>query len=292
MKVIELMDYEPDPVARGLSSGRFDVVAIVMTDITNPWYPPVLDLITRELRKLGLQALLFNASAPETVDDVMPLVLQYRVRGVIITTASLQSSGADLCVKRGVPVVMFNRYSQVGAGHSVSTDNVGGGRIAADCLLASGSRKPAFIGGNPAVSTNRDRRSGFFSRLAERDMLAPPSLDKEYTYAWGYEAAQLLLARHPDIDAFCCADDEIAAGAIDGIRFGLGLRVPEDVRIFGFDDHPVARQAAYEITTIRQPVAQMIAAALELLTKEGSSDERRLIPGELVIRSSTPSNTG
>ncbi len=288
VKAVDLLNYRPDPVARGLSSGKVNIIAIVMTNITNPWYPMVLELITRELHRVGMQALLFNATPPQTVDDLMPQVLHYRVRGVIITTASLNSSGADLCVRHGVPVVMFNRYSQVGNGHSVSTDNIGGGRLAADVLRASGSRRLGFLGGMPSVSTNRDRRSGFLDRLAELGITNTPELEKEFTYAWGYEAAQLLLARHPDLDGLFCADDEIASGAVDALRHALKKRVPEDVRVFGFDDHPVASNAAYALTTIRQPVEDMIAAAIELLLQEGGKNEHRLLPGQLIYRQSTP----
>lgn len=288
LKVIDLVDYRPDPVARGLSSGKFNIIAIVMANITNPWYPVVLELITRELHRVGLQALLFNATPPQTVDDLMPLVLQYRVRGVIITTASLHSSGADLCVKQGVPVVMFNRYSQVGNGHSVSTDNRGGGRLAADVLFRSGSRQLGFLGGMPTVSTNRDRLAGFMERVAELGLPSAPSLEKEFTYAWGYEATQTIMARHPGLDGLFCADDEIASGAIDALRHALGKRVPEDVRVFGFDDHPVASNAAYDMTTIRQPVEDMIAEAIALLLGDSTRYEHRLLPGQLIYRKSTP----
>ena len=288
LKVIDLVNYQPDPLARGLSSGKFDIIAIVMANITNPWYPVVLELITRELHRVGLQALLFNATPPQTVDDLMPLVLQYRGRGVIITTASLNSSGADLCVRQGVPVVMFNRYSAVAKGHSVSTDNIGGGRMAADALMRAGGRSLGFLGGMSTVSTNRDRRTGFMDRLAELGMDNVPALEKEFTYGWGYEATQMLLARHPEIDGLFCADDEIASGAIDALRYALGRRVPEDVRVFGFDDHPVASNAAYDMTTIRQPVEDMITAAIELLLRDSGNNEHRLLPGQLIYRKSTP----
>ena len=291
LKVVDLVNYQPDPLARGLSSGKFNIIAIVMANITNPWYPVVLELITRELHRVGLQTLLFNATPPQTVDDLMPLVLQYRVRGVIITTSSLTSSGADLCVKQGVPVVMFNRYSQIGNGHSVSTDNIAGGRMAADILLRSGSKMPGFLGGMPSVSTNRDRRTGFLERLEELGMPSIPQLEKEFSYGWGFEATQMLLARHPTIDALFCADDEIASGAIDALRYALGKRVPQDVRVFGFDDHPVASNAAYDMTTIRQPVEDMIRAAIELLLQDSGNNERRVLPGQLIYRSSTPEVT-
>lgn len=288
IKAVEMVNYRPDPLARGLSSGRFDIVAIVMANITNPWYPVVLEQITRELHTRGLQALLFNATPPHTVDDMMALVLQYRVRGVIITTATLSSHGAELCARRGVPVVQFNRYSSVGGAHSVSCDNVRGGRMAADVLLANGAREIGFIGGIPEVSTNRDRKRGFVEALAERGTAPIALVEREYTYDWGREAALAMLKRHPGVDALFCADDEIAAGAMDALRFGLGRRVPDDVLVLGFDDHPVASREAYRLTTIRQPVEIMIENALELLLGSASEPEMRVFPGEFVYRDSVP----
>lgn len=287
LNAVTMVDYRPDALGRALSNGKVDIVAIVMANITNPWYPAVLERITRELHARGLQALLFNAAPPLTVDDLMPLVMQYRVRGVIITTASLSSHGADMCVKQGVPVVMFNRYSQVGAAHAVSCDNVGGGRMAVDILMQAGAREYGFIGGTPEVSTNRDRKQGFVDRLFERGIV-PALVEREYTYDWGYEACLALLRQHPEIDSLFCADDEIASGAIDAVRFGLGKRVPEDVRVLGFDDHPVASNAAYQLTTIAQPVDAMIEAALALLLGDEQAPVTRVFPGQLIQRKSVP----
>jgi DNA-binding LacI/PurR family transcriptional regulator len=288
VSAIALVNYQPDPIGRGLSNGQFDIVAIVMANITNPWYPVVLEKITRELHERGLQVMLFNAEPPRTVDDLMPLVLQYRVRGVIITTATLASQGAELCAKRNVPVVLFNRYSRVGAGHSVSCDNVDAGRKVADLLIASGSEKMAFIGGFPEVSTNQDRRRGFLERLAEKGISPTAVVEKEYTYQWGFAATEALLKQHPDVSGLFCADDEIASGAIDALRHSLGKRVPEDVRVCGFDDHPVASLAAYQISTIRQPVETMITTALDLLLGAETSFQSKVFPGEFIQRNSLP----
>ena len=98
----------------------------------------------------------------------------------------------------------------------------------------------------------------------------------------------MLLARHPDIDALFCADDEIASGAIDALRFALGKRVPEDVRVFGFDDHPVASNAAYQMTTIRQPRRRHDHRGHRPAAAGQRQNERRLLPGQLIYRNSTP----
>lgn len=288
LDAVAMLNYQPDPIGRGLSNGQFDIVAIVMANITNPWYPAVLEQITRELHERGLQVMLFNAEPPRTVDDLMPLVLQYRVRGVIITTATLSSHGAELCAKRGVPVVLFNRYSSVGAGHAVSCDNVEGGRLAADLLIDSGCKRLAFIGGFPEVSTNRDRKRGFLDRLAERGLAPSLVIDQEFTYQWGLAATEALFKQQPQVDGLFCADDEIASGAIDALRHKLGKRVPEDVRVCGFDDHPVSSLAAYRISTIRQPVEVMIRTALDLLLGSDTTFQSHLFPGEFIQRNTLP----
>ncbi len=287
LRAIDTLGYTPDPMARGLSSGQSDIVAIVMANITNPWYPAALELMTRALQERGLQTLLFNATPPQTVDDLIPSVLQYRVNGVIITTAVLSSFGAELCRRHKVPVVLFNRATRTGGVHSVSCDNVEGGRKAADILLKGGARRLVFIGGMEEASTSRDRKKGFTDRLGEWDVALLDSMDKEFTYEWGYAATLDLFSRHRGIDAVCCADDEIATGAVDALRYELQLRVPEDVQVLGFDDHPASSHAAYQLTTIRQPVEEMIAHTLDLLLAHPQAPAQvRLCRGEIVYRQS------
>jgi DNA-binding LacI/PurR family transcriptional regulator len=241
--------------------------------------------MTRVLQEHGLQTLLFNAAPPQTVDDLIPLVLQYRVKGVIITTAVLSSSGAEMCRNSGIPVVLFNRATRTGGVHSVSCDNVEGGRTAADILLQGGARKMVYIGGMENASTSRDRKKGFSDRLNEWDVTLLGSVEKEFTYEWGYAATLDLMKRHPDIDGVFCADDEIATGAIDAIRYALGKAVPDDIQVLGFDDHPTASRAAYQLSTIRQPVEEMITHALDLLRNHSSSPTQvRLCRCQPVLR--------
>lgn len=286
-KAVAELGYAPHPLAQGLSSGQSEIVAIVMANITNPWYPLVLERITHALQALQLQVLLFNAAPPQSVDDVVPDVLRYRVRGAIITTAALSSTAAQQFASRGVPVVLFNRTTRTGGVHSVSCDNADGGRTAADCLLKAGARHVAFLGGGQDASTSTDRLRGFVQQLHEWDRAPVATLEGEFTYEWGFEAVQRLMAEHPEIDGIFCADDEIASGAMDALRFRLGKRIPQDVRILGFDDHPIAAKAAYQLTTFRQPVDGMIEQAIGLLLNgEVAQPSTQLLKGELILRGS------
>jgi DNA-binding LacI/PurR family transcriptional regulator len=286
-KAVDALGYAPHPLAQGLSSGQSEIVAIVMANITNPWYPLVLERITQVLQAANKQVLLFNATPPQSVDDVVPDVLRYRVRGVIVTTASLTSTAAQQFTEQGVPVVLFNRTTRTGGAHAVSCDNADGGRMAADALMRSGARHVAFVGGTPDSSTNADRLRGFRQQLAEWGQAPVEEVGREYTYAWGFEAVLEVMARHPEIDGLFCADDEIASGAIDALRYRLGKRVPQDVRVMGFDDHPIASTQAYQITTFRQPVEEMIQQAVSLLLDSDVVEpSTRLIKGQFIARGS------
>jgi DNA-binding LacI/PurR family transcriptional regulator len=219
-------------------------------------------------------------------------VLQYRVKGIIITSASLSSRMARACRENGTPVVLFNRYIPNTPTWAVSCDNVRGAREVADLLLDNKHTKIAYIGGNPNTSTNRDRKSGFVDRLAERGKKPVLVTDRTYSYEWGYEAASQFV-RPSKINAVFCANDIIALGVIDAIRNELKARIPDDISVIGFDDIPQASWPSYSLTTMRQPVDEMIDVAVNLLDQD--LDPRicepriHLIKGGLVTRSSVKS---
>jgi DNA-binding LacI/PurR family transcriptional regulator len=283
------LGYTPNVIAKSLSTQRTSIVGIVMADITSPFYPYVLELFITELQKIGRQVLLFTAGPHQEVDDTLPLVLQYRVDALIITSATLSSEMADKCAWEGTPVILFNRYVPGANASAVSCDNVAGGRLVADLFLDAGHTRPAYIAGVKNASTNIDREKGFIGRLKERGLTEWLREQGAYTYESGYECARRLLQRDDPPDAIFCANDITALGAIDAAR-DLQVRIPEDVSIVGFDDIPAASWSAYSLTTIRQPVDQMVAATLEILTERIEHPETklvtRLVPGSLIPRTS------
>ena len=164
LAIAKSVGYQPDALARSLVTRQTDIVGIVMADIMNPFYPFVLEKFISALQKKGQQVLLFNAPRDKDVDEELSLVLQYRVKGIIITSASLSSRMARVCRENGTPVVLFNRYISNTPTWAVSCDNVRAAREVADLLFDSKHSKIAYIGGNPNTSTNRDRKSGFVDR--------------------------------------------------------------------------------------------------------------------------------
>lgn len=284
------LGYAPNAIARSLITNRTNIIGIVMASITNPFYPYVLEQFIAQLQQMGRQALLFTPAPDQDVDDVLPLALQYRVDGLIVTSATLSSEMVDECARHGTPVVLFNRYILGANASAVCCDNVEGGRLVANLLLNSRHKRPAYMAGNPDTSTNIDRERGFTDRLRERgltDVQVQPSV---YSYQGGYEAALRLLRGSNPPDAIFCANDIMAMGAMDAARSELGIAVPDELTIIGFDDIPAAAWSAYSLTTIRQPVIPMIDKALDLLFERIEEPDTppvlELIPGELIRRAS------
>jgi DNA-binding LacI/PurR family transcriptional regulator len=277
------LNYKPDPMARGLVTGKSNIVALVTANVINPFFPLALDRLTDALHRIGKEVLLFNAAHDQSVDELIPRVLTYKVSGVVITTSSLTSLAARACGEAGVPVVLFHRYTISGKAHAVSSDGYAGGKQAARLLSEAGCARLAYIGGESSSSPNRDRRDGF---LAGATHVGLPVLvdESEFTYEWGRKAT-LKLFDSGGVDGIFCGDDVIAFGALDALRTDLGLRVPEDVCVIGFDDVPQSNWSAYRLTTLSQPLDDMVEQTIKLLEMpEPAERELHLVPCELVIR--------
>ncbi|MEO0564621.1 MAG: LacI family DNA-binding transcriptional regulator, partial [Chloroflexota bacterium] len=244
------LGYTPNAIARSLSRQQTDIIGLVMADLTSPFYPYVLDKFLTRLQGMGKQVLLFTVSDAENLDDVLPLIMQHRVDALVITSATLSSEMTAACVRMGIPVILFNRYVRGGDVSSVCCDNYVAGRDVADLLLDSGHQRLAYIAGKPNTSTNTDRERGFRERIAEGDAPAPQILSGSYTYDSGYYGGRSLLLGESVPEAIFCANDIMAVGCLDAAR-DLGVSVPEDLSVVGFDDIPMAGWSAYDLTTVR-----------------------------------------
>ena len=289
LAIARKLGYSPDAIARSLIMRRTNIIGIVMADITNPFYPNVLDQLTARLQASGRQTLLFNATTGRDVDDTLPLVLQYRVDAIIVTSATLSSAMADECARLGTPVILFNRYIPQSKASAVCCDNVTGGRLIADLLVKAGHKRFAYIAGRTNTSTNVDREKGFGARLRECDVTQWLREQGEYTHDSGYAAARRLLTRDDPPDAIFAANDIMAMGVLDAAR-ELGVAVPDQLSVIGFDGIPAGEWQAYSLTTIRQPVEEMIDATIELvdafIKKPDGKPVVKMIPGSLVKRNS------
>lgn len=281
------LGYRPNAIASSLSRKRTNIVGLVLANLTDSlFYPNVLEAFTEQLQNHGKQSLLFTTAPDRPVDDILPQILAYQVDALVIASTTPSNEIIGECDRRGTPVILFNRFARDTSASSVCCDNVAGGRTVADALLDAGHERIAFVAGIPNTATNTMREEGFSKRLQERGYNEMLWEQGGYTYRSGYDAAQRLFARNAPPDAIFCAADIMALGAIDAAR-EAGLTIPDDLSIVGFDDIPVASWPAYDLTTIRQPVAQMVDTAVSLIVDPDSrKGEIHRLPGELVVRRS------
>lgn len=289
IKAARELGYTPNAIARSLSMQQTRIVGILVSHSSSPFQPYAMEKLIQGLQSIGRQALVFTPGPDQEFDDILPAVLQYQVDALIVTAATLSSEVLGEFERKGTPVILFNRYTPGEATSAVCCDNIEGGRLVANLLLDAGHRRLAYIAGNKNSSTNRDRMKGFTDRLWERGAVTPLVEQAQYTYEDGYRAAQRLLEQPTPPDAIFCAGDIIAMGAVDLAR-DISINVPQELSIIGFDDIPMASWSAYSLTTIREPIDEMIELAmrvlLERLENQDTAPVIKLLPGTLIRRRS------
>lgn len=285
------MGYVPRTLLR--VSGRADPpsIAVVTTDISNPFLPQVLERLTRSLRARGCTMQLHCIPRGETVDSVVPDLFRQPVSGVLIASATLSSQLARICRERGLAVVLLNRAVPSPDVNMVGCDNYAGGRQVAELLLRTGRERIAFIGGREEIGSNNERERGLVDGLALQGQALFAKEMGDFEYEAAFRATERLLSAKVRPDAIFCANDLMALGAVDAAMRKLDRRVPEEVSIVGYDDIPMASWPAYDLTTIRQRLDVTIEEALDLLQRVMENPESvglsRLVMGSLVERGTT-----
>jgi LacI family transcriptional regulator len=292
LRVLAETRYEPNAAARAIRSSRSGSIGVVVARLSYQLYPAMLEAIGAQLVRLGLRMIVWDSEHGGDLPASRAL-RQGIVDGVIVTTATRESPFLKDVSSPGVPVVLVNRTVDGFQGDQVSSDNVGGGLRVARYLVACGRKRIALVGGFPLASTVRDRERGFRDGLAIEGVELPPHYyqnSEGFSHAVGREAAIRLLELGSPPDAIFCVNDVLALGVMDGAR-ALGVRVPDDLWVVGYDDIELASWGAYDLTTVRQPMEQMVASAIDLLRSRIAEPQRpqelRCFPNELVIRSST-----
>lgn len=292
-RAAEELGYRPNVLARSLITGRTRIVGLVVGYLENPFYPAALEALSAALEARGYHILVFHAANGEGAADVERVVgelMDYQVDGLVTASVRLSDRLVARCRAAGLPVVLFNRGLPGSGLSSVTSANRAGGRKVAEFLVAGGHRRIAHIGGLQSASTGLDRWTGFREALAEAGgevhALAEGGFDRERAAL----AARAMMDAPAPPDAIFVANDHMALGVLDELRHGMGIDVPGEVSVVGYDDVPAAAWKAYDLTTIRQPVNRMVAATVEILMAEieggappGSATE---VAAELVLRSS------
>ena len=283
------LGYHPNAMASGLITKRSNLVAVLISNLTNLYYPEVLAELTRRLSEHDIRVLLFALQAESDVDSILDQVWRYRVDGAIVAAHLSPEKLRDFARHR-VPVVLYNRSSEEEPVSSVCCDSQGGERLLVDGLYGAGARHFGIIAGPDDSFVSQERVRGAQQRLQELG-LKVAIVSGAFDYASGASGLrELHTSLGNKLDALICANDLMAIGAIDCARNELGLRIPDDLSIVGFDGVAPAEWASYHVSTIRQPVRRMTDAAvsmiLERIDDPALPPETRSFAGGLIPGSS------
>ena len=285
------LGYRPNVLARTMITGKSRLIGLVIAYLDNQFYPEILEKLSTSLQQRGYHVLVFMAQQTAgNIDDVLEEIMDYQVDGIVLASVAMSSVLAERCDAAGIPVVLFNRAEQQDRFSTVTSDNFAGGRALADFLVAGGHRRIAYIAGWEGASTQRDREAGFRAGLTAhgRELFARGVGD--FLTEQAAKAAREMFAGDDIPDAVFVANDHMAFAVLEVLRGELGLGVPEDVSVVGYDDVQLAGWPSFDLTTIRQPSSAMVmetVSALLAQIEEGASRPHRVkIDGPLVVRGS------
>jgi LacI family transcriptional regulator len=287
---IEKLGYRPNLSARSLVTSRTHTIGVVLGDPRNSFYAEVLHAVSAALNAAGYRALILSGRA-DTTEDLARTLWETNVDGVLLTTTLLPRDDEGRIVSLGVPSVTMGP-SITPETDSISPDNLAGGHLAGRHLVSLGHRRIGVIAGPLSVASVRDRHEGFLAELTAADIVFDDDLlgiaDLDYTRA--FDAATLLLQLPEPPTALFCHNDLVAFGALNAAK-ALGISVPRDLSVLGFDDVAMSSWEAFDLTTVRQPIVDMARGAVELLLARLDDPERDAahvtLPCTLVERSTT-----
>lgn len=285
----QALGYQPNAMASGLITRRTGLVAVIISNLTNLYYPEVLAELTRRLSDHGIRVLLFTLQAESDVDATLDQVWRYRVDGAIVAARLSRAQLRDFATHR-VPVVLYNRFGEGEHVASVCCDSIAGEAMLVERLHHAGHRCFGLITGPADSYVSQQRVDGARRQLAAfgHDVLI---FNGQFDYGSGARGlAELRQLSNGRLDALICANDLMAIGAIDAARADLSLEVPEQLSIVGFDGVAPAEWKSYRVSTIRQPVRRMteatVAMLLERIEDPDLPPEVRTFAGGLVPGSS------
>jgi LacI family sucrose operon transcriptional repressor len=286
---MEKIGYRPNLVARTLSKGRSDAIAVIVPHITHPYFAKVISEVERVAEEKHYQVFLYNSSGdPDKEQNVLAFCENSLIAGVLLFSHNVKP---EQLKKINIPIVTIERFIEGGTS-SVLCDNYKGGALAAECLIRSGAKNLLMLGGVWHKKMPADIREDGFLDVCRKvgvtgNVLS--STPEEYHTLEYHESIKKALMEFPKTDGIFCSSDLIAAQALQTAR-ELGKRVPEDLRIVGFDDTELSLLTTPRITTIHQPVSEMAKLGLKMIidANEGKTvPEKNILDVTLVERETT-----
>ena len=284
--------YRRDAIAASLRTGRSRLVGVVLPDLANPVFAPILDGVGAALAGEGYSMLVAEGGADQARQiAIVEELIARRVDGLVLATVRRADPILSVCLDAGVPTVLVNRAEDHLRAATVVSDDIGGMRLAVEHLVRLGHRRIGHLAGAEGLSTGVLRRQGFEAAMVAAGLDASSIVvAPAYSRAEGQAATAVLFDKWPDLTAIAASNDLLALGAYQEIK-RRGLSCPDDVAVVGYNDMPLVDMVDPPLTTVRIAHAEMgQAAARQLLERLAEPDVAacvQLMPVELVVRAST-----
>jgi DNA-binding LacI/PurR family transcriptional regulator len=288
---VEQLGYHPNTIARSLVTKSTQTIALLLPDITNPFYAALVSGIQHRALEAGYTMLLCTTeSDPEREEQYLSLLRAKQVDGALVDGLVLPPDRIARFVRDGFPIVCLDRDVDSASVPLVQVDNRLGARMATEHLLSQGHTRIAHVAGARELRISEQRVDGYRDALLAAHLPPTPELVAvgDFTEEGGYRAMQVLMSR--GFSAVFAANDLSALGVLSALAEN-GRRIPEDVSVVGFDDLRLSRFTSPPLTTIRQPAAEIAERATQLLLDltQGKPvlEQLHLLEPELVVRGST-----
>ncbi len=276
-ELAERMGYQPNALAAGLKGGRSHLVAVFVGNMRSTYDSEFVNRLVGRLNALNKWPILIDggdSSAEAAIDQV----LRYPLDALILRGGSMPRALVTQCSKFGVPMISSGRIVDAPGVDNVCCKNADGTRKATKVLLERGRKRFGFITGAPSFASSADRRSGVISTLDQAGLSLVAEETGEFTVEAGYRASMKLFKAN-NLDALICANDASAIGALTAAR-ELGLDVPVDMSIVGFDDIEMARWPTFNLSTVNNPIDLSVEHVIWLLERrlaEPAKDSETLL---------------
>jgi LacI family transcriptional regulator len=288
------LGYRPNPVARSLRMRRSHTVGVLIPDLNNPLFPPIVRGLEDKLADAGYVALIGNTDADPSRERLLFEQMRARhVDGFVLATATLHDQMLAEAAEAEIPVVLMNRLSQDYSFPSVSVDNEQGARMAVTHLVRFGHKRIAHIAGPQEASTGVSRLRGFRDGMAQHGLAVDESLiayAAKYTVEEGSRCCRELLARRGTFTAIAAANDMLAVGCYAAFEEAV-LECPDELSLIGFNDMPFIDRLRPPLTTVRFPHYQLGTEAAQLLLERISGGDGPVkvlyLAPELIVRGSS-----
>ena len=283
------LGYRPNVMARSLTQSRTDLFALVVGSLENPFDAKLVETLSRALSGAGKRLLLIPAG--DEVDDPGTLVaLDYQTDGVIVAAGHMSRTSSERFARLGVPVILFGRVLNAPGVDSILADNFDSARRVGRLFARHGRKRITILRKAARTFSDDGREAGLVAGLAgDEDVRVVSSHESD-----AFESAASFLAEADPPDAVFCVNDVLALSVLEAAR-SLGLSVPRDLAVVGFDDIPIASSPSYSLTTNHLSVDQIAHWIVQRLQARLQSPDLpvvvKRIDTALTIRSTTPQNS-